>query len=571
MIRVWQNLDELKMNMSFFQRYWGILLIAFMTFMGWSVQTLAQSPAPATTSALGPGWFSVSGETVNLSQSQAYSQARASLPLMQSLQSTKQAIQVLSPSSLVSPQTETEIAELARGLVAGGDITSGLSESSQIALRIYEYVLNHIDYTPYYGFFKGPVVTLLDRAGNDFDQASLLVSLYRAAGFEAQYVHGAFVIPNSGGIGDRDMAHWLGVDAAEVLSVLGDGGIPVLPYNGGNSTKMERVWVRMSLPTGETYDLDPAFKVYDTDTGIDVGAAMSFDENALLGAAGGISTTDSIKQIDYTSLSTELANLTTNLTTHLTSANPNASVDEVIRGRRIRQQTLSALPTTLGFPHGLVPSNPVWVEIPNQYHHLFTVDYGDIHYVMPTADIAGKKLALIYEANASGTVLAKLTLDDVVVAEETAPTGSTLTLGIDHVYASNNGTYGDQTVSTTTVRQLGNAYVVILGFGHSESGQLLERRQRYLESLLASGKTGADLELLTESLNLLGQTWMRQSGLMTRILGELSGYQYEYIHRFGIAVQEEGYFIDVAGQLISSHPRLGTSTAQTSFFGRLLF
>lgn len=44
-------------------------------------------------------------------------------------------------------------------------------------LSIFNYVSNNIDYVPYYGSKKGADSTLLEKMGNDFDQASLLITL----------------------------------------------------------------------------------------------------------------------------------------------------------------------------------------------------------------------------------------------------------------------------------------------------------------------------------------------------------------------------------------------------------
>ena len=76
-------------------------------------------------------------------------------------------------STAVSP----EITELARGLENDVDL-------------IFQFVYEQIEYIPIYGSLKGATATLLERQGNDFDQASLLVALLRAAGHTATFVRG---------------------------------------------------------------------------------------------------------------------------------------------------------------------------------------------------------------------------------------------------------------------------------------------------------------------------------------------------------------------------------------------
>jgi len=51
---------------------------------------------------------------------------------------------------------------------------------------IFEYVYDNIEFEPLYGSNKGALGTLLDRRGDDADQAILLASLLNAAGYSAQ-------------------------------------------------------------------------------------------------------------------------------------------------------------------------------------------------------------------------------------------------------------------------------------------------------------------------------------------------------------------------------------------------
>lgn len=94
---------------------------------------------------------------------------------------------------------------------------------------IYQYVRNNVDYVPYYGSLKGATLTYLDGSGNDFDQASLMISLLRASGYTAQYVYDTMTIPASGDVNQKDMQHWLGVDANNTV-------ISTVLSNGGNGT-----------------------------------------------------------------------------------------------------------------------------------------------------------------------------------------------------------------------------------------------------------------------------------------------------------------------------------------------
>ena len=65
-------------------------------------------------------------------------------------------------------------------------------------IRIYEFVRNEIVTEWYAGSRKGASGTLHDRSGNDIDQASLLIALFRAANLASRYVHGVLGAPGRG-------------------------------------------------------------------------------------------------------------------------------------------------------------------------------------------------------------------------------------------------------------------------------------------------------------------------------------------------------------------------------------
>jgi hypothetical protein len=64
-------------------------------------------------------------------------------------------------------------------------------------VRIYNFVHDTIVTEIYAGSKKGAVGTLREAAGNDYDQASLLIALLRAAGVDARYQIGALALTNA--------------------------------------------------------------------------------------------------------------------------------------------------------------------------------------------------------------------------------------------------------------------------------------------------------------------------------------------------------------------------------------
>ena len=336
----------------------------------------------------GPGWGNVKGLAVTPKQAAAYyDQKRKDISI------TKTALAV---EESFADEITTEINELARGLNYNPKL-------------IYEYIRNHVDYVPYYGSLKGATLTYLDSSGNDFDQASLMVALLRASGYAAQYIYGTLSIPASGASGQKDMQHWLGVTNNSVVSnILTNGGIP---YTSGSNYEVDRVWVRATID-GTTYVFDPAFKVYETVSGIDLADAMGYDQTQLLSVAGGTADTDGnyIQSLNENALGTQLTSYSTALFNAIRTSYPNASMEEIIGGRTIVPEYLTQLPTSLEFT--IISQNTPWDEIPSEYTHTVNISYGDINKTLDIPTLGGKRLSVTYSDTSESQAAATLAQTD---------------------------------------------------------------------------------------------------------------------------------------------------------------
>jgi hypothetical protein len=134
---------------------------------------------------------------------------------------------------------DAEVDELARGL----KYDPGL---------MYSFVHDHIRFYPMWGEVKSAAMTLLDRSGDAFDQASLLIALLTEAASATEapytianikYVVGAIQLDAS------QITNWLDVpnNAAVVADVLAAGGIPRDVHANVDGTidyvVMDHVWV----------------------------------------------------------------------------------------------------------------------------------------------------------------------------------------------------------------------------------------------------------------------------------------------------------------------------------------
>nr|NJM04298.1 hypothetical protein [Desulfobacula sp.] len=250
-----------------------------------------------------------------------------------------------------------------------------------------------MDYVPYYGSLKGAALTLLDGSGNDFDQASLTIALLRASGHTAQYVFGTMQIPNYGAADQKDMQHWLGVDANNtvIANVMANGGIPA-PRTGSNFD-VSRVWVRATV-NGSTFLFDPAFKAYREIPGINLSSAMAYDRAALLSAAGGTQGTDYIENMSESGLRSVLGTWSTNLSGYIRNHYPNASMEEIIGGREIIPEYVSGLPESLEFSNS---PEEYWDEIPSIYAHTIQIRHGEINKTLDIDGFGGKRLSMTYD------------------------------------------------------------------------------------------------------------------------------------------------------------------------------
>jgi len=643
-------------------------------------------PVTAYTQAAPEGWLDQRAELVAPEAAQAVIVERTqTLAQQRSQQAQKQ-----SQQTAIAAKSAAVTMAAAQTTVTSANLVSAATEFTQLAAaldndprRIYQFVRNHFTYAPYYGALKGPLLTLKERSGNDFDQAAVLVELLRAAGFSANYQYGNMSIPLTAA-NHNDMAHWLGTDgdATRIGTIIASGGIPVAALSV-TSVTLDRIWVVANI-NGTNVALDPAFKPSTKQAAINLTTAMGYDKAALLTSAGGMLGTNSIQNLNAGNLNGHLNTLTTQLLSHLKQNYPNAAVSDVVGGLTIIPDASASLPVVLPFTG--TATQPLWTAIPSGYIHTVRLQHGGIDTTLNIPQIAGKKLSISYvgdntviapppagvtdfgtvspgaetlpytwspsnpnpgviqvtstitgaDASAfafvsgggtqnipakvgsvngsvqvkvkftginqtagrknatltltfknpntgliigspqvtalTGAVVsipaAQLYLDDALLQSEGTPSGNltSLVLTVDHPYSAVVDTpcfigakFADQ-CATFTLKRSGS-YVLASAFGGDRNSSLLTERQRYLDQLTQQGAANTSREVLSETLNVFGQSWMQQTQLAADLLGTLSDHRLINHHRFGIVGQEEGYFIDVKAQFTPTLPQSATAVA----------
>ncbi|MEO5625479.1 MAG: DUF6531 domain-containing protein, partial [Dokdonella sp.] len=123
--------------------------------------------------------------------------------------------------------------------------------------RIFDFVRSQVRTQWYAGAQKGAEATLRTHAGNDVDQAALLISLLRASGAPARFVRGVLDVPVA------DLAAMLGVRTDDVGRALTAAGVPNRPLVSAGRISgfaIEQVYVSAYVPfsnyRGTSADLD---------------------------------------------------------------------------------------------------------------------------------------------------------------------------------------------------------------------------------------------------------------------------------------------------------------------------
>lgn len=279
-------------------------------------------------------------------------------------------------------------------------------------VKIYEYVRNNFEYEPYYGSLKGAQETLWEKAGNDFDLASLLIALYRASGIPARYVYGTIEVPI------EKAMNWVGVeDPTTCADLFASNGIPVaqmIPEGGqvAKKLRMEHVWVEAWV----TYDhyrgavqtphnkmwipLDPSFKQYAYEEGVNLAEAINFDAQSFLNEIQQQSTVnkDGSVIINETFLQQKMAEDQASLDSYLDENFPDGTLFDVLGSRRIVEEKFGILPGS--FPYKRVNPGDKFSEISDNLRHKIRFEAEGnnwepgLSYRAFLPEIAGKRITL---------------------------------------------------------------------------------------------------------------------------------------------------------------------------------
>lgn len=174
------------------------------------------------------------------------------------------------------------------------DIRALVSKFQADPIALFNFVHDRVDFDVYYGSKKGSIGTLYEMAGNDVDQASLLIALLRAANIPARYATGRVWLSAQQA---QDLTRTTDTHAA--ADVLTSGGIPSIYVTRPGAdpvVEIEHTWVQAWLPyeqyrgvlekpgASSWIDLDPSIKRYTVNTPVDLRNAVAFSPDSYLSA-----------------------------------------------------------------------------------------------------------------------------------------------------------------------------------------------------------------------------------------------------------------------------------------------
>ncbi len=305
------------------------------------------------------------------------------------------------------------------------DIQALASELDHDPIKMFNYVRSQFGYRIYAGSVYGAQGTLDAGAGNDVDQASLLIALYRVSGIPARYESGYILVP------EAQFTEMTGIqDVNDAASAMYTMGVPsTVMYGGSQGTMVKtwRTWVQAYVPYSNYRGieaqpgsggqpvwvrLDPSIKTYTIDQQYDFSGDVTFDLDGFLSQPTSVSA---------------LAYYEDQIRGHIQATGSGCETVEQATAKLVHhERPYEILPATLPFDidGGTTVASDLGDSVRYLVHLSATDWWGfslfDVTLSLP--EMYGKRLAFtfpsgsgIYSA-ASGTVKPTLSLDgDIVV------------------------------------------------------------------------------------------------------------------------------------------------------------
>jgi transglutaminase superfamily protein len=268
------------------------------------------------------------------------------------------------------------------------DIQAKAEELHRNPVEIHNWVRNNVHWQPTWGAIQDASHTLSSQRGNAFDIASLTIALLRASGIPARYVHGTIDVP------EDKFRNWAGgfqhIEAA--MDFASAGGLPLTAVTSAGRVakiRMEHIWVEAAvdfhpsrgmknLVADSWVAMDPSFKQVEILPGLDAVRLSGIDSKQLAEtflASGTVNDAEGWGTgFDPAILQNAQNAVRESLRTYVEQNLPDATVDEVLGGKRILAQHAPVLAT--GLPNRIVVNGARYASIPMSLEQQITFAFG---------------------------------------------------------------------------------------------------------------------------------------------------------------------------------------------------
>ncbi|MDX2107098.1 MAG: RHS repeat-associated core domain-containing protein [Candidatus Melainabacteria bacterium] len=433
-------------------------------------------------------------------------------------------------------------AEFTTGIVPGApsivEQARALRNDPQL---IYQFVHDNIEWEPGWGLQKGALGALLDGMGNSFEQSALMIELLREAGFTASYVMGTIELS------EDEFNDWFQTSSiwASYNYCLNENIPCETPtWNGsGYDMIMSHVWVECEIDA-TTYVFDPSRKEYTLIESVsDLGTILDYSSTTFISNAEDGATVDSeyVQNINTSNIRDDLTSFTGNLVSWISTNDADATVDNILGGKKIVSAEIPLLQTSL--PYEASGDSPTtWTgNVPPEYKTTLRIRFPGsmtdwcIDETFYTDELAGTRLTLFF----NGSLEPVLSLNGSVIATGDAQgvgTWNSVLLNVTH------NAYSVDWFDQEWWQQFiwaGRYYLIGNAWGNLGNGQLNFHIDQLSANEVAGG-ADTDEPILGEKLAITFFSWAAQNSRICDLINRMTKCHTMYNHQVGIISFDEG-------------------------------
>jgi hypothetical protein len=241
------------------------------------------------------------------------------------------------------------------------DVADLANRLYNLPLKMYEYVLNTIEFEPYRGSMKGTEAVLQTGKGNAWDTSVFFADLLEKAGIQVRYVHGVVQLPvDSQSAGRCGVESWLGVATpTAALKVLNGAYLDATNIDVGDDTvavQFDHLWpeANVEIPGvgSQWVAFDASVKFRDCRESVrNMLSEVTFDTSAVSGDYFATARTDSPHEY-FEGLVRD----------YLAENEPTTSITDIPYAGPIVAQAIHAVPAT--FAYDIISQETAVAEIP---------------------------------------------------------------------------------------------------------------------------------------------------------------------------------------------------------------